>query len=98
MSSFPGLYQQKNGYYRVKRRGEHRDRMAHRVYMERCIGRPLRSNEEVHHLCKNTACWPPTDFHLVLMDFCIHREIEKGRNRDAKGRYRGNGAKRNNYL
>jgi len=39
----------------------------------------LRANEEVHHLCGNRACWPPTDFHLVIMDEAIHHAIDAGK-------------------
>jgi hypothetical protein len=67
-----------DGYLRI-RRGKLRDKMAHRAYMERCIGRELRADEEVHHLCGNRACWPPSDFHLVLMDAPLHHLGDAGR-------------------
>jgi len=46
--------------------------------MERLLGRKLRPEEEVHHLCRNRACWPPTDFHLLLCDEAIHHAMEGG--------------------
>lgn len=70
-----GLTVNHDGYLRIVRRGPLRDKMAHRAYVERQIGRPLRADEEVDHLCKNRACWPPSDFHLCLMDAVIHAAI-----------------------
>ena len=67
-----GLCLNHDGYLRVKRRGPLRDKMAHRLYAERQLGRPLSPGEEVHHDCRNRACWPPTDFHLVIMDRRLH--------------------------
>ena len=74
-----GLTLNSDGYLRIKRRGPNRDKMAHRVYVERQIGRSLKRNEEVHHLCRNRQCWPPTDFHLLLLDEVIHHAMEAGR-------------------
>lgn len=73
-----GMIINHDGYLRIKR-GALRDKMAHRAYIERCIGRPLRADEEVHHLCENRQCWPPTDFHLVLMDAPLHHAGDAGR-------------------
>jgi len=70
----PGMYLNHDGYLRISRRGPLRDKMAHRAYVERQIGRELRGDEEVHHLCRNRQCWPPTDFHLVLMDAALHHQ------------------------
>lgn len=66
------------GYLRIKR-GPLRDKLAHRAYVERQVGRVLRDDEEVHHCCANRACWPPSDFHLVLMDAAIHHAIDAGK-------------------
>lgn len=74
-----GMRVNKDGYLEIIRRGPLRFKMAHRAYMERCIGRPLRRDEEVHHLCRNRQCWPPTDFHLVLMDSALHHAGDAGR-------------------
>lgn len=74
-----GIYASTDGYLRISRRGPLRDKMAHRVYVERQIGRALRTDEEVHHLCRNRACWPPTDFHLLLCDARLHEAFEAGR-------------------
>ena len=68
-----------DGYLEIVRRGPLRWKKAHRAYMERCMGRALRRDEEVHHLCRNRKCWPPTDFHLVLLDEAIHHFFEAGR-------------------
>jgi hypothetical protein len=68
MSTGTGLTVNADGYLRIKKRGPNRDQMAHRVYVERQIGRKLTPHEEVHHQCRNRACWPPTDFHLILVD------------------------------
>lgn len=73
-----GLRINKDGYLRIGRRGPYRDKLAHRAYVERQIGRPLRSDEEVHHLCRNRQCWPPTDFHLLLLDAALHEAFEAG--------------------
>jgi hypothetical protein len=67
-----GLYVNHDGYLRIYKRGPLRDKMAHRAYIERLLGRPLRRDEEVHHNCRNRQCWPPTDFHLILMDAALH--------------------------
>lgn len=71
-----GMRLTEDGYLEIVRRGPLRWRRAHRAYVERQIGRPLRRDEEVHHLCRNRACWPPSDWHLVLMDACIHDAVE----------------------
>jgi hypothetical protein len=72
----------KDGYLRFTH-GALRHKYAHRAYADRQMlekyGRPLRANEEVHHLCGNRACWPPTDFHLVIMDEAIHHAIDAGK-------------------
>jgi hypothetical protein len=75
-----------DGYLRIKRRGPLRDKRAHRVYVERQIGRPLRADEHVHHDCRNRTCWPPTDFHLVLMDAALHAGSSGGHHRPQKKR------------
>lgn len=64
-----GMVLNADGYLRIKKRGPLRDQMAHRAFIARQIGQEkLSSNFEVHHQCMNRACWPPTDFHLVLVD------------------------------
>ncbi len=73
-----GLMINHDGYLRIHRRGPLRDKMAHRAYMERCLGRELRADEEVHHLCRNRQCWPPTDFHLLLCDAAFHHAMDGG--------------------
>jgi hypothetical protein len=73
-----GMRVNRDGYLEIIRRGPKRGRFAHRVYMERCIGRLLRPDEEVHHLCRNRQCWPPTDFHLVLMNAALHHACHAG--------------------
>jgi hypothetical protein len=73
-----GLRVNRDGYLEVTRRGPYRGRFVHRVYMELLIGRPLRSDEEVH-LCGNRQCWPPADFHLILMDAPLHHGSDSGR-------------------
>lgn len=70
-----GISKDRDGYLRIKA-GPLRDKMAHRAYMERILGRELRSDEEVHHVCRNRACWPPTDFHLCLMSAALHAGLE----------------------
>lgn len=75
----PGMITNADGYLRIVRRGPLRWKMAHRAYVERQIGRPLRADEEVHHLCRNRACWPPTDFHLLLMDAVLHHATDAGK-------------------
>lgn len=78
----PGMHVTVHGYLRIHR-GMYRDWYAHRAYMQRLVGRPLRKDEHVHHDCKNPLCWPPTDFHLVLMDEALHIAMNGGR------RYKG---------
>jgi hypothetical protein len=73
-----GMHLNADGYLRIHKSGPLRDKMAHRAYMERCVGRSLRQDEEVHHLCRNRACWPPTDFHLLLLDERLHHAIDAG--------------------
>ena len=75
-----------DGYVEFTRRGLLRFKKAHRVYMETLVGRPLRADEEVHHLCGNRSCWPPTDFHLALMDSALHHGFEGGYHKVRQGR------------
>ena len=64
----PGTVPNADGYLRIKR-GPLRDQYAHRAYAARQLGQEKLSSEfEVHHECMNRACWPPTDFHLVIVD------------------------------
>lgn len=64
-----GMVLNHDGYLRIKRRGELRDQMAHRAYVARQLGLKVLPPEfEVDHQCGNRACWPPSDFHLVLVD------------------------------
>lgn len=67
-----GLTRHSRGYLQVTRRGPLRNKLAHRLYAERQLGRPLAPHEIVHHNCRNRMCWPPTDFHLVIMDMALH--------------------------
>ena len=85
-----GLHINRDGYLRIHR-GRLRNKMAHRAYVERCIGRELRRDEEVHHLCRNRACWPPTDFHLLLLDARLHEAFEAGTEPHRKHRNKVNG-------
>lgn len=63
-----GMIVNRDGYLRIKR-GPRRDQLAHRAYVARQIGvEKLTPDKEVHHECHNRCCWPPTDFHLVLVD------------------------------
>lgn len=75
-----GICLNHDGYLRITRRGPLREQLAHRAYANRQMresqGRDLHPNEEVHHLCKNRTCWPPSDWHLVIMDDRIHHAIE----------------------
>lgn len=88
-----GLHVNEDGYLRICRRGPLRDKMAHRAYVERQIGRPLREDEEVHHVCLNRMCWPPSDFHLCLMDAALHHGIDAGRAPWLKRKTRRKGAR-----
>lgn len=85
-----GLRVNRDGYLEVVRRGPYRGRFAHRVYMEMLLGRPLREDEEVHHLCRNRQCWPPSDGHLLLLPAAFHAAIDGGREPHRKRRYRSN--------
>jgi hypothetical protein len=73
-----GLYKNEYGYLRISA-GPHRGEYAHRAYVARQLGRLLTPSEEVHHLCGNRACWPPTDFHLCIMDASLHHAGNPGR-------------------
>lgn len=66
-----GLSLSTDGYLRI-RSGPLRDQYAHRAYAERQLGRPLKPNEVVDHLCHNRTCWPPSDFHLCIMEKALH--------------------------
>lgn len=85
-----GMCLDSDGYLKVTRRGPNRNRKAHRVYMESLLGRPLREDEEVHHLCRNRSCWPPTDGHLLLLSGDLHAAIDGGREPHRKWRARQN--------
>lgn len=82
-----GLQINHDGYLRIVRRGPLRWKMAHRAYVERQLGRELRPDEEVHHLCRNRQCWPPTDFHLVIMDAALHHASDAGKQPRRKKRF-----------
>jgi hypothetical protein len=71
-----GLQLNHDGYLRIVRRGPLCWKMAHRAYVERQLGRSLRPDEEVHHLCRNRACWPPTDYHLLICPAVMHHAID----------------------
>jgi hypothetical protein len=77
-----GMCVNQDGYLRVHRAGPMRDKYAHRLYADRQMmeshGRHLSAHETVHHLCQNKLCWPPTDFHLVIMDWPLHAAIDAG--------------------
>jgi len=79
----PGMNLNRDGYLRFHVR-PWRDRYAHRVYADRqmreSLGRGLQAGEEVHHLCRNRQCWPPTDFHLLILDERLHHAIDAGIN------------------
>ena len=79
-----------DGYLMVTRRGPNRGRCAHRVYIEWLLGRRLRLDEEVHHLCRNRQCWPPTDGHLLLLSGQLHAAIDGGREPHRKRRWQSN--------
>src|SRR5271156_380021 len=91
-----GMHLNHDGYLRIHR-GPHRDEMAHRAYASRqlqeSLGRELTSEEEVHHSCRNRACWPPSDFHLIVMDAALHHAGEGYRTRFKKRKGRGKGNK-----
>lgn len=84
------------GYLRFHAPHHLRDKYAHRVYcnrlMQETYGRDLRANEEVHHLCGEPLCWPPTDFHLLILDAALHHLSDAGRS-PAWKRKAGNGTK-----
>ena len=77
-----GMHVNGDGYLRIHR-VPLRDQYAHRAYVNRqfreTYGRDLRQGEEVHHACGNRKCWPPTDFHLVVMDEALHHAGEAGK-------------------
>jgi len=74
-----GLHVSIYGYLRIHC-GRFRRWYAHRAYMQTLINRPLRADEHVHHDCRNPLCWPPSEFHLVLMDAALHN-ASNGRRR-----------------
>lgn len=90
-----GLRKNADGYLEIVRRGPLRFHKAHREYVNRqwreTHGEDMPRELEVHHLCRNRACWPPTDFHLVVIDARLHEAFEAGANphkrrRAARGR------------
>lgn len=80
-----GYCRNSDGYLRATTK-KHRNKYLHRLWFEVILGRPLRPDEEVEHLCRNRGCWPPTDFHLCLMPASLH---------DAVSATNGNKASRN---
>lgn len=85
-----GMTKNRDGYLRIKKRGIYRDQLAHRVYIARQVGRPLRRDEEVHHDCMTRDCWPPTDFHLCLVDAVLAPYMYQMRGRKRFNRRRTN--------
>ena len=84
-----GMVANKDGYLRIKKRGPYRDQLAHRVFVARQIGKEKLPGEfEVHHECMNRACWPPTDFHLVLVDQALAPYMYQKRGRKNYNRRR----------
>lgn len=55
------------GYGRInlRRGGRHRSLRPHRVMMEVFVGRELREDEEVDHLCYNVLCINPDHLEVV---------------------------------
>lgn len=82
MSTGTGMRTNSDGYLEIVRRGPLRWKKAHRAYVERQIAESgsaaLSLSEEVHHLCRNRQCWPPTDFHLLILDARMHEAFEAG--------------------
>jgi hypothetical protein len=72
-----GMYRNDKGYLRIFR-GPLKGKYAHRAYVERQLGRQLLPNEQVHHLCRNPLCWPPSDFHLLVLDKRLHASFDSG--------------------
>lgn len=93
-----GIWKNEKGYIRFGA-GINRGKYVHRMTADRCLreslGRGLRADEEVHHLCRNRGCYPPSDFHLLIVDAAIHHFIESRVGGNAYGnKYRGK-SKRN---
>jgi hypothetical protein len=64
-----GMTLNRDGYLRIKRRGPLRDQLAHRAYCARQMYLDkLPACWEVHHVCMNRSCFPPTDYHLCIVD------------------------------
>lgn len=61
-----------SGYGRINRRvdGKHKSCDAHRVMGELIVGRSLESEEQVDHLCYNTACINPD--HLEVVHYLVN--------------------------
>jgi|SRR6185437_391163 len=77
-----GLRVTSEGYVEITRRGPLRGKKAHRAYVDRQLAEsglpPLIADTEIHHLCRRRDCWPPTDFHLLIMPAAMHHFMEAG--------------------
>jgi hypothetical protein len=86
-----GMHLNHDGYLRIHR-GPLRGHMAHRAYANRqfrmTYGRDLPPGTEIHHLCRNRTCFPPSDYHLLILDSALHHAIDAGRSPNNRFRHR----------
>lgn len=89
-----GLRLNQDGYLEIVRRGPLRWQKAHRAYVNRQLRESrlpeLTADEEVHHLCRHRACWPPSDYHLLILPASFHAAIDGGSQPSRKRRHRMN--------
>lgn len=75
-----------DGYGLISASGENRGRLAHRVMYEHMVG-PVRADQHVDHMCRNTRCVNPS--HLQAVSNKLNSENLATASRVAKSGIRG---------